>query len=93
VTSAGPIRITRATIEATWRRRKPNHRLIIHDKDYRRVADPASVLQRRVTKPSAEGPAVLDIALADSLDYPLSQDLELHTARATGPARAKAAAA
>jgi hypothetical protein len=46
-----------------------------------------------VIKLSAEGPAAREIALAGSLDYPLSQDLEPHTARATGPARAKAAAA
>jgi len=46
-----------------------------------------------VIKLSAQGPAVLEIALAGSLDYPLSHDLEPHTARATGPALAQAAAA
>jgi hypothetical protein len=46
-----------------------------------------------VIKLSADSPAVLEIALAGSLDYPLSQDLELHPARATGAAPAKAVAA
>jgi hypothetical protein len=46
-----------------------------------------------VIKLSAKCPVVREIALPDSLDYPLSQDLEPHTARATGLAPAKAAAA
>jgi hypothetical protein len=93
VISKGSIRITTATIEATWRRGKPGHRPIIREKDCPRAADPASGLQRRVIKLSAECPPVPEIALPGSLDYPLSQDLEPHTARATGLAPAKAAAA
>lgn len=38
VTSEGPIKITKATIASAWRRRKPNHRLIIRDKDCRGLA-------------------------------------------------------
>jgi hypothetical protein len=93
VISEAPIVITRARLEPTWRQRKPDHRLIICDNDCRRAADPASALRRRVIKPSAERPPVPEIALRGSLDYPLNQDPEPHTARATGPAPAKAAAA
>jgi integrase len=35
VTSEGPNKITRATVDAAWRRRKPQHRLIVRDKDCR----------------------------------------------------------
>ena len=38
VTSEGPIKITKATIEAAWRRRKKHHRLIIRDKETRGLA-------------------------------------------------------
>jgi integrase len=38
VTSEGPIKITKATIDAAWRRRKPDSRLIIRDKDCRGLA-------------------------------------------------------
>jgi integrase len=38
VTSEGPTKITKATIEAAWRRRKPEHRLIVRDKDCRGLA-------------------------------------------------------
>ena len=33
VTSEGPTKITKATINAAWRRRKPEHRLIVRDRD------------------------------------------------------------
>lgn len=35
VTSEGPTKITKATIDGAWRRRKPDNRLIIRDKDCR----------------------------------------------------------
>ena len=38
ITSEGPTRITRATIDAAWRRRAPNVRLIVRDKDCRGLA-------------------------------------------------------
>src|SRR5271166_2813956 len=38
ITSEGPIKITKATIEAAWRRKKPDHRLIVRDKDCRGLA-------------------------------------------------------
>jgi integrase len=38
VTSEGPTKITKATIDAAWRRRRPEHRLIIRDKDCRGLA-------------------------------------------------------
>jgi integrase len=38
VSSEGPIKITKATIDASWRRRKPGHRLIVRDKDCRGLA-------------------------------------------------------
>ena len=38
VASEGPTKITKATIDAAWRRRKPNHRQIIRDKDCRGLA-------------------------------------------------------
>jgi integrase len=38
VTSEGPIKITKATIDAAWRRRKKDHRLIVRDKDCRGLA-------------------------------------------------------
>lgn len=38
VTSEGPTKITKATIDAAWRRRKPEHRLIVRDKDCRGLA-------------------------------------------------------
>ena len=38
VTSEGPTKITKATIDAAWRRRKPDHRLIVRDKDCRGLA-------------------------------------------------------
>ena len=38
VTSEGPVKITKATIDAGWRRRKPDHRQIIRDKDCRGLA-------------------------------------------------------
>lgn len=38
ITSEGPIKITRATIEAAWRRRKKDHRLIVRDAECRGVA-------------------------------------------------------
>jgi hypothetical protein len=38
VTSEGPTKITKATIDAGWRRRKPDHRLIVRDKDCRGLA-------------------------------------------------------
>ena len=38
VTSEGPTKITKATIDTAWRRKKPNHRLIVRDKDCRGLA-------------------------------------------------------
>jgi integrase len=38
VSSEGPTKITKATIDAAWRRRKPDHRLIVRDKDCRGLA-------------------------------------------------------
>jgi integrase len=38
VTSEGPTKITKATIDAAWRRKKPDHRLIVRDKDCRGLA-------------------------------------------------------
>src|SRR5690242_19635597 len=38
VTSEGPVRITKAVIDAAWRRRKPDHRHIIRDKECRGLA-------------------------------------------------------
>lgn len=38
VKSEGPTRITKATIDGAWRRRKPDHRLIMRDKDCRGLA-------------------------------------------------------
>jgi hypothetical protein len=35
VLAEGPMKITKATIDAAWRRRKANHRLIVRDKDCR----------------------------------------------------------
>ena len=35
VISEGPTKITRATIEAAWRRRKKDHRLIVRDVECR----------------------------------------------------------
>lgn len=37
-TSEGPVKITRATIEAAWRRRKQDHRLIVRDAECRGLA-------------------------------------------------------
>ena len=33
ITSEGPVKITKTAIEAVWRRRKPNQRLVVRDKD------------------------------------------------------------
>lgn len=38
VVSEGPAKITKATIEAAWRRRKKDHRLIVRDKECRGLA-------------------------------------------------------
>src|SRR5215470_4092105 len=38
ITSEGPPKITKATIDAAWRRRKPEHRLLVSDKDCRGLA-------------------------------------------------------
>ena len=38
VTSEGPTKITKATIDAAWRRRKADHRLITRDRDCRGLA-------------------------------------------------------
>ncbi len=38
IVSEGLIRITKATIDAAWRRKKPDHRLIMRDKDCRGLA-------------------------------------------------------
>jgi integrase len=38
VASEGPAKITKATVDAAWRRRKPNHRLIVRDKECRGLA-------------------------------------------------------
>jgi integrase len=38
ITSEGPAKITRATIDAAWRKRKPDHRLIVRDRDCRGLA-------------------------------------------------------
>jgi integrase len=38
VTSEGPVKITKATIDAVWRRRKAGERLIVRDKDCRGLA-------------------------------------------------------
>jgi len=38
ITSEGPTKITKATVDAAWRRRKPGHRVIIRDRDCRGLA-------------------------------------------------------
>jgi integrase len=38
ITSEGPTKITKATIDGAWRRRKPDQRLIVRDKDCRGLA-------------------------------------------------------
>jgi integrase len=38
VTSEGPTKITKTTIDAAWRRKKPDHRLLVRDKDCRGLA-------------------------------------------------------
>ncbi len=38
VTSEGPTKITKATIDAAWRRKKPGQRLLLRDKDCRGLA-------------------------------------------------------
>lgn len=38
VISEAPTKITKATIDAAWRRKKPDHRLIVRDKDCRGLA-------------------------------------------------------
>src|ERR1700678_1460970 len=38
VSSEGPTKITKTTIDAAWRRRKPDHRLIVRDKECRGLA-------------------------------------------------------
>src|SRR4051812_40933671 len=38
VVSEGPTRITKATIDAAWRRRAPDQRLILRDRDCRGLA-------------------------------------------------------
>ena len=38
VTSEGSTKITKSTIDAAWRRRRPDHRLIVRDKDCRGLA-------------------------------------------------------
>jgi len=38
ITSEGPTKITKAAIDAAWRRRKADHRLIVRDKDRRGLA-------------------------------------------------------
>jgi integrase len=38
ITSEGPIKITKATIESAWKKRKKDHRLIIRDKECRGLA-------------------------------------------------------
>ena len=38
VTSDGPTKITKATIDAVWRRRKAGRRLIVRDRDCRGLA-------------------------------------------------------
>jgi integrase len=38
VDSDGPLRITRATIEAAWRRRKPSYRMVLRDSECRGLA-------------------------------------------------------
>ena len=38
VASEGPAKITKATVDAVWRRRKAGHRMIVRDKDCRGLA-------------------------------------------------------
>src|SRR6478752_1914377 len=38
VTSEGPTKITKATIDSAWRRRNKGHRLVVRDKDCRGLA-------------------------------------------------------
>src|SRR5271165_6790259 len=38
VISEGPTKITKATVDAAWRRRKADHRLLVRDKDCRGLA-------------------------------------------------------
>lgn len=38
ITSEGPVKITKTTIESAWRRRRKDHRLIIRDKERRGLA-------------------------------------------------------
>jgi integrase len=38
ITSEGPAKITKATIDGAWRRRRPDHRLVVRDRDCRGLA-------------------------------------------------------
>ena len=48
VSSEGPTKITKATIDAAWRRKKPDHRLIVRDKDCREVCQILAPLAQRI---------------------------------------------
>ena len=59
VASEGPIRITKATIDAAWRRRTPGSRLIIRDKDCRGLAlivNPTSMAWSYAYRPRGTDP-------------------------------------
>jgi len=60
VTSEGPTRITKATIDAAWRRKKPDHRLIVRDKDCRGLAliiNPTTMKWSYAYRPRGTDPA------------------------------------
>ncbi|HME23710.1 MAG TPA: integrase arm-type DNA-binding domain-containing protein [Acetobacteraceae bacterium] len=60
ITSEGPIKITKATIEAAWRRKKPDHRLIVRDKDCRGLAlivNPTTMTWSYAYRPRGTDPA------------------------------------
>jgi integrase len=60
VISEGPIRITRPTIDAVWRRRQPGQRLVIRDAECRGLAllvNPTSMAWTYAYRPRGEDPA------------------------------------
>jgi len=59
VISEDPTKITKATIDATWRRRKANQRLIVRDKDCRGLAlivNPTSMTWSYAYRPRGTDP-------------------------------------
>jgi integrase len=59
VSSEGPTKITKATIDAAWRRREPGHRLVVRDKDCRGLAlivNPTSMTWSYAYRPRGTDP-------------------------------------